>query len=641
MSKLIKSLVQGVSMREMVSLLGKIQGRIITLPKGFEKRSGEALMAEQATFAYIFVHRFLPVLRIFILVALVGVSLAYLIHRFIWVPIAADLIYQNGYKLIATGDYEKANERFVEAVNLHKKKNWFYRYAEAFRDKRQYVDAETIYDSLLWYYPRDKKGVLDYAAMETNYLSNYAKADSLLRRNILDFRLDDKEALVAVGDNALLWGDVDPERYEDARQVYARLLERYGWLDPYVERMLKYFIRTDNLKEVLPLQAYFMSSQERKISAVTLGELGGYLVDRKFEEVKGVPSEYISQIQGIRDILIRAVRADASLPEPHYHLARYYNYFGNVQEERVTLERAIQAFEAVKQESVPRLNARIDAHRRYSQLLTNNREFFAAEEQLIKAIGLYENGVSRWLIPRAPQFGRLYADLGDIEYFTKDGNMNMALEYYLRAEENGWAPPEIQYRIGSAYYHQRQWASALVRFVTASAEMPLNRRLLNALGNASYMRGNYSIAQGYYSRLLDILDTDRQRFDILTPNDRADHLELAERLVVARNNFGVTLEALTENTGNPQYRSEALGLYTESVRAWDSLTRNAETLIRASAADISTPGKNLAFLNAQNVFFPSSVYERQIYIQIDKDVLEPSPWETLSPQSVLLSDALF
>ncbi|MHB9292616.1 hypothetical protein Holit_01717 [Hollandina sp. SP2] len=641
MSKLIKSLVKGASVKEMVPLVGKILGRIIIIPKNFEKKTGEALEAAHGSFTYVFVHKFLPIFRLFLMIALVVGALCYLAYRFVYTPIRADLVYKKGYTNLLAGDYSQANEVFQNALSIHPVKQWFYRYAEGFRDARQYIYAEKKYDELLQYYPRDKQGVLDYASMETNYLNNYAKADSLLRRNILDYAADDKEGLLAVGDNALVWGDIDPKRYEDAREVYARYLERYGWVDPVMERMLKYFIRTDNLKEVLPLQSYFMDNSKTKITPASLAELGGYLLDKKFEEVRGVPNEYISQIDGIRDILVKAAGADPSLPEAHYHLARYYNYFDDVTNERITLERAIQAFDATKEEPVRRLNMRIDTERRYASVLINQKEFFAAEEHLVKGIGLYEDGVNRHILSRSPQFGRLYADLGDLAYFTQEGNMARALEYYIQSEQNGWAPPEVQYRMGSAYYYQRQWGPALERFFAASSEIPLNRRLLNALGSTSYMRGDYFTAQGYYSRLLDILDADRIRFPMLLPNERPDHLELTERLMAVRNNLGVTLEALTERTGDNRYRSQALGLYSESARAWDTLTRNPETLVRSGAGDLSTPGLNLAFLNSRNSLHPEPDYEPQIYIQIDKDVLEPSPWEALAPQNFRLSDSLF
>jgi tetratricopeptide (TPR) repeat protein len=638
MSKLVKLLIRGAAAKETAALAGKILGKTISIPRGFEKSTGEALEAEQASFAYIFVHNFLPVLRLFLMIAVAAASLFYLIYQFVYTPLRAESIYKIGYERIFAGEYQRANDRFSQAFDIHRNKDWFYRYAEAFRDERQYLYAEEKYDELLRFYPRDKKGVLDYAAMETEYLRNYAKAEHLLRRNILDYAPNDKEGLLALGDNSLAWGETDKSKYEDARFAYARLLDRYGWTDPVVERMMKYFIRTDNLKEVLPLQSYFMDNKKRKISAASLAELGGYLLDKRLEEVRGVPNEYVEQIEGIRDVLLRAVQVDPGLPEPHYQLSRYYHNLNNAHEEQVTLERAIAAFDNSPEGSIRRISYRIDAQKRYADILINKREFFPAEEQLVKGINIYEDALSRRLLAPSPEFGQLYAGMGDLEYFTKAGNMDMALQYYRRSERHGWAPPEIIYRMGSAHYQLGEWKDALERFFAASAALPLNRRLLYALGNASYQRGDYFAAQGYYNRLLDILETERSRLPLLLPNDQPEFVELAERLMIARNNMGATCEALSGQTGDNRYQSRALAMYSESARAWDTLTRNPQTMVRSlPAPGMFGPGVNLPYLNSRNALYPQPGYEPQIFPQIDKDVLEPSAWERLAPQGGSLS----
>jgi tetratricopeptide (TPR) repeat protein len=633
LSSLVKLLVRGAPPRETAALAGKILERDIPIPRGFQKKTGEELEAEQASFAYIFVHSFLPIIRLCLFVILAASSLFYLVYRFVYTPLRADSFYKMGYERIEAGEYERANERFNQAFRIHRVKNWFYRYAEAFRDQRQYRYAEKKYDELLDAYPRDKKGALDYAALETYYLRNYQKADELLRKNILDYQPNDPEALLALGDNALAWGETDDSKYEDARFAYARYLDKYGWKDPVVERMLRYFIRTDNLKEVLPLQVWFMSNPKRKIAAETLAELGGYLLDKRTEETRGVPNEYAEQIQGVRDVLLRAVQSGPGLPEAHYHLSRYYRNLGNARDEQLTLEVALRAFDAVGEGSVRRLKYHLDAYKRHADLLINLREFKPAEEDLIKAIGLYEDALARNLLKPAPEFGQLFAAMGDLEYFTKQGDMETTLAYYRRAEEAGWAPPEMLYRMGSAYYHLKDWAPALERFFAASARLPLNRRLLLALGNVCYMRNDYFAAQGYYDRLLDLLEAERTRLPVLLPNDRPEYVELADRLMRARNNMGVVLDALTGTTGDNRYRAQALGYYSESARAWDTLSRNPDTMIRPFAGELSTPGKGLPNLNIQNLLYPRSGYEAQIFPEIDKDVLEPSFWEDIAPRA--------
>jgi len=640
LSKLIRLLIVNAHVKETAALVEEVTGKQIVIPKSFEKMTGAAFEAEQSSFAYIFVHNFLPVLKLFAFIVVMAASVLYLGYRFIYIPIRAENLYKRGYERIPAGEYQRANQLFNEAFLTQRKKKWFYLYAEAFRDQRRFLLAEEKYDELLLYYPRDKKGVLDYARLNTYYLLNYDKANRLLQNQLLDYTPDDQDGLLAAGDNFLLWADSDParfyDRYEDARFSYARIIEKYGQLVPVMERMMKYFIRTDNLREVIHLRTWFESSNRRRLSASSLAELGGYLLDKQLAtaagEVRGVPDPFVESIESVRAMLLQAVREEPTLPEPHYHLARYHKNLGNTYEERLTLENAIRAFDLAQTETVPRRINRIDTHYRYSNLLVENREFFPAEEQLVRGIQLYEDFVARNLMRPTPQLGQLYAAKGNLEYFVKSGNMRAALNDYRIAERYGYAPPEILYRMGAAYYQIEDWRNALEYLFKASFDLPLNRRLLYALGNAAYQRGDYFAAEGYYSRLLDILENQRIRMPMLLPNDNQQFLELGERLMMARNNAGVIYEALAEQTGNRDYRSRALALYAESARAWDSITRDPATMTRMRLMDSpGAPGINLGYLNANNALRPSGNYRPEVFIRIDKDVLEPSRWEELAP----------
>jgi hypothetical protein len=126
MSSLINLLVRGGAPKEAASLAGKILNRSIPIPKGFEKKTGEELETEQSSFPYVFVHKFLPVLRLFMVIALLAASVFYLGYTFIYTPLRANSIYKQGYELIPTGAYAQANERFNRAFQIHRQKDWFY-----------------------------------------------------------------------------------------------------------------------------------------------------------------------------------------------------------------------------------------------------------------------------------------------------------------------------------------------------------------------------------------------------------------------------------------------------------------------------------------------------------------------------------
>jgi tetratricopeptide (TPR) repeat protein len=200
-----------------------------------------------------------------------------------------------------------------------------------------------------------------------------------------------------------------------------------------------------------------------------------------------------------------------------------------------------------------------------------------------------------------------------------------ALRYYHRAQENGWAPPEMLYRMGSAYYQLEDWKNALEYLFSATTNLPLNRRVLYALGNAALKRGDYFAAQGYYNRLLNILEVQRARLPVLLPNERPEFQETARRLMWAHNNAGVANEMLSAQTGNRSYLTRAQAFYAEASRAWDSYTRNPDTMVRLDS-------KPLPFVNARNALRPQIDFEPQIFIHIDREALETSIWETIAPE---------
>jgi tetratricopeptide (TPR) repeat protein len=323
-------------------------------------------------------------------------------------------------------------------------------------------------------------------------------------------------------------------------------------------------------------------------------------------------------------------------------MARYYLRYGSVSEERQSLKDAIRAFAAAPEEGPRRVGYYIDTERCYAEVLISAGEFFPAEEELIRGVRLYEDARARGVIknPR-PEFGQLYADLGDLEFFVKSGNNEAALRFYQEAERNNFSTPEMQYRMGAAHYQNGQWEEALERFFVLTSVIPNNKCLLFALGNTSYLRGNYFAAQAYYNRLLDILDSERIRFPNLFPDADDEGKDLAERIMVANNNLGVTLETLTRVSGNTGYRTRGLYLFSESIRAWDVLTRDPESMARMQPIKgLYSPGINLAYLNTQNILHPSPAYELQIFMRIDRDCQESSDWEMLVPKDYRLSDQL-
>jgi len=625
LAALLTLLLRGAAAQEIATLAGRISGKRIRIPAGYEKKTGVAFEAEQRTFAYAFRENFLPLLRVVAITVLAGGLFGFLGYNYVYRPLFAYANYRAGYAQIANDRYSLANERFARATSVWPLKRWYYSYAEAFAAKRQYLLAEKKYDDLLKAYPGDRKGTLDYARMESTRLADYEKADSLLK-GFLDAHFDDYDALLASGDNNLLWAQRDKTKFEPARLAYATLLDKYGARDELLFRMLRYFIRTDNGEEVERLRAFYATRPEVKIDAPVFAELGGYLVDHR-------------RLDYAQDVLFRADKTQPGLYEAHYNLARYYRIVKSPDDEKKALDATVKLLDLTKNTDPVtrrRLAVEIDTHTRLGEYHYGMQEFLPAEKELQTAIRLMENNERMKLIDKDRQFGRPYAVLGDL-YYAIQGDLQSAALQYKKAIDNLYTDPELTYKIGYIQYAQKDYRGALDSFTGAedasaypsgnealsaavetgqpsvpapSGQPPQN--LLYALGDTFYQRGDYFAAQGYFLRLLDRLETRRAALGFLHPEDRPDDRALLDSLVKVNNNLGVTMFRLAERTGDRKKRSEAMVYLSAAAEIAGSLARSPDTVRRSE--DRSVPS-----LNMRGILYPVTGFVLQIYALLPKD----------------------
>ena len=142
--------------------------------------------------------------------------------------------------------------------------------------------------------------------------------------------------------------------------------------------------------------------------------------------------------------------------------------------------------------------------------------------------------------------------------------------------------------------------------------------MLLSLGNVLSLRGDNFAAESYYSDLLRILDATREKF--LLPQSNSDDFETVDLYLKVNNNLGVTLYRLAQQTGNSNMNAQAIVRLSDSMRAWDSLTRNPETLIRLE-------GSNLAAQNSKYITHPYPDFEPAIYTDIPRLLSGEKPLE--------------
>ena len=617
-SKLVWALVDGAAAEDAAVLAGRVLKRHIPIPKGREKRTGAALEAEKGTFAYAFVHTFLPVMRIGILVLAAAAALGYLGWRFVYVPLAADSLYRTGYQRIAEDRYPEAETDFAKATQMREFIPWYYRYAESYAAKRQYILAEKKYASLIEAHPKEKKGILAWARLEKEQLK-FEEAVEVLKgaprsskagtdatrgmTGLLSWDYFNEQGLLLLGDVYLDWAEEAPAEYENARRTYATLLEHFGDSDIYLERMLLYFIRIDRLSEVLPLKLHFLADPKRAaLNAEVLAELGGYLLDK-------------GMIDDVRDILLTAAKKDPAVPESHYNLARYFHRAGDPTEERKALDNAVLTFAALPGLGGRRAGMYIDSLIWRGRFLVQAKEWLGAERDYATAASEYEKALELRRVKKGARFGEAYAGLADVAYWQRD-DLASALALYERAADNGYTTADTSYKRGNILYRTGRYQESLEHFFEAGAGSSMSPYLAYAFGSALYARNDLFSAEAYYRRASSAMEKELASVGEPAPQERPSEIEILKLYMKSENNLGVALYRSAARSGDSRRRIEAMAALTHSVQLYDQLAQ-------APAAFEGSESRNFGLENINTLLQKGRGENLLVYAEIEKDMKFP------------------
>ena len=514
-------------------------------------------------------------------------------------------------------EYVQSQIKFDEAAGKQLRKKWFFRYARGYRAHKQYLRAADIYGKILIYFNHDKTAGLEYAQMELDDLANYERAEEITRREVLDYHINDADGILMLGDIFLEWGtEKDPEKLELAKEQYMQLIQLYKANDLYNSRLMRYYIRSDNLQQVLSYKKMFEEEKKPDVSAQDWTELGGYLLSKLYGDI--APSEeYLRyQIEGLLRLLIKATDMDDSNPIAWYNLGNYYVYTNDsIDNISYSLKKALERFNKAEQLKKRDIYKYIDTYRLLGEnyLLTN--EYLQAQEQFTQGITLYTTEKENAGFEGNEQIGMMYADLGNINY-TVAGDYDTAAMNYKNAVALGYDIPRIRYRLGYISYKSKNYLEALGSFMKAGEANKKERNLLLAMANTLSLRNDDYAAEGYYEQLINMLDNEivDKGGTVFPQTDDAGY-DLVTTYLYAANNYGVTLHRLAKRTGDSQKNAQAIVQLQQSVRAWDSLTRDQQTLIRLD-------GSNLAQENIKYITHPVSEFEPAIYIEIPKNLTD-------------------
>ena len=610
--EIIKKVLKKVSARQLAAELEKMLDISIPVPRDFERRTAEEYEAYKQSFQYQLKNKIIPGAIVSVAAVIVCFFLFEFAKNFIYKPARASMLYKQGYALLESEDFPQSETKFNEATKYSLQRKWFFNYARGYRNHKQYIRAEQMYKNILYCFNHDKTGGLEYAAMELNDLANYEKVENILLRQVLDFHVNDQDGILLLGDNYLEWAtEKDSSKFDDARRCYSDLIQLYGnnssKMDLFSSRMMRYFIRTDNLLEVLTLKERFYP-RKKSLSAEDWTDLSGYLLEKLYGPLAPADEYLRSKIEDVKDMLVTAVKADSSNPVAHYNIAKYYINTNNSFYAKSSLNNAINAFEKTESHRRKDIYRFIDSYRLLGEEYTQEADYLKAMESYTSGISLFTNeNIGRGLEGNS-DIGKLYSDYGDIEYFVA-GNMDGALESYQDAIDNDYDRGEIRYKIGFIQYGKKNYSDAIGSFMKASEDFSDDPNLLLAMGNTLSLKNDNYVAQSYYQRLLNQLNAEKEQKGILFPQVRKDEAEVVDKFLKVTNNLGVTLYRLARRTGNSAMNAQAMVNFQNSLRAWDSMTRNQQSMTRLG-------GSNLAEQNIKYVIHPTPEYEPAIYTEI-------------------------
>ena len=612
--EVIEKILNKAPARQVASMLEKMLDTSIPVPRDFEHRTAEEYEAYKKSLSYQLRNKIIPGLIVGVAVLLVGWGIFNFSKNCIYKPLKANKLYKQGYALLQADEYPQSEMRFEEAVSYRISKKWFFNYARGYREHKQYQRAGAMYQRILNYFKHNKAAGLEYADMELNDLANYEKAEEIVRRQVLDYHINDADGILKLGDIFLEWGtEKDPAKLENAREQYATLIQLYKANDLYLSRMMRYFIRTDNLRNVIQMQKTF-EPREKSLCSDDWAELSGYLLDKYYGPL--APSEeYLRyEIEGLRGLLLRAVKTGPSNPIAYYNLAKYFINSGENGSVENTLQNAIECFNTVPSMKKRDIYKYIDSYRLLGEHYIETTDYLQAQEQFAEGISLYTTERDNAGFEGTPEIGKLYEDMANIKY-SVSGDYDEALQNYKYSVELGNDSPSIRYRIGYIQYKNKNYAEALGSFMKSGDGNVKERNLLLAMANTLSLRGDDYAAQGYYNQLINNLDSEIAKRGMVFPQASVKDYDVVNTYLSAANNYGVTLYRLAKRTGNSNLNAQAIVQFQQSLRAWDALTRNQDTLVRLS-------GSNLAEQNIQYITHPMPEFEPAIYTDIAKNLTD-------------------
>ncbi|MCL2705925.1 MAG: hypothetical protein FWE72_06930 [Spirochaetaceae bacterium] len=675
LDNLVDKLAAGFSAREVADYIFRITGKRIRIPAQYQRKTYQELEREKGTLAYIIKHKVAPFVGKALAASFVILFALFLINNFIRKPIHSSWLYKKGYQALINDNFTESEKNFLKASRILPAKKQFYRYADAFIEKREYALAEAKYLQLLGislsserekpardrqrgFFPGDKKGFIDYSVLKTYYQGEYSRAERIIDDFLyIKGNKWDYDMLIKKIDNNFNWAEIDNAKYEAAEFIINDSISKFGTKPDLYLRKITHAVRSgkllnmrnEALESIDDSSTGRISGEKRKYYGI-LGQYRGYI-----ENLKGKFTDpYIAtdfygyhitnekNIDGIDKELVKLSNIDKKLLEPHSQLARFWNLLERPEMER----RSLQYVEKLSEESsldhmrkyYPHSYMYSIKHRKDFEITAFNRlgNFEHEDQNILSAQKYYQRAIAEYernkdILGVNPKYAKLYEDNGDLFYYSA-GKYNDALREFLKAEATGYRENNLSYKIGFINYKNKNYKEAADRFYEISVNKRDSESVLFAFANSSFYNNVYSPALAYYEYVIEKLEYWKDKQVVFELERRKDQQSILQRLTEAYNNLGATLYKLSEKSQNSSYYSSALVNLTKSAELYDFMSRDPVTVNRSftkplaqlnlqyvllnSGRPVSRTANNVIPYSAENIKMDGPI----IYAEIDKDM---------------------
>jgi len=632
---IIDALIDGESPKVLAAKFRNLTKRKIALPRSYEKRSGQALEERRASLLYQLVREGWPVIRLVLLIISITWLLGASIFMWVYRPLKANQLYQEGLASIKADEVNRAGEYFHDAwdgwplfysenndsdriadspvvVKGWKINEKWLEYARALRRRKHWDAAMQFYEGYLSVKPDSKDIRLEYSRFLSGVLGKYQEAFELLESAPVSGKVEwDREYTLAAGDVLLDWAEDDPTKYEEARKRYAKVLELSRNDERAILSMMRYLLRIKDSGEIERLMPIFNNevagqTDSPELAAEVFAGLGNYQLAR-------------GDAKEARRFIDLALFADPQAPEPSFIDAEYWRQVGDRQRELSAYKRTLINLEGRESLTRRNLEIRILTLGGMGWVQALDGDLGDAAASYYKSVNLYEDARNRNQLGSSPAFGQIYLDLANLKYsgiesgghssdltFSLASNQELVEEgteryselflaerYFNEAQElmqgnrrNTGMPPESLYRRGYARYELGR-SDALLDFHRVARVRPEDYEVRIALATVLLESGDFEASRSQYARALKLLDDELRRTGgILNPLEKQSHTELLLRYIVAWNNLGVGRARSAARGGGEGDYAAALSAFTMASEYLDEVYEDMPDLIRRGASAV-------------------------------------------------------